>query len=137
MYNSTCQMVLFLSFIKRSSLEYGCINSGVANTRINRNQPFSLIKSNSQIRTHRVFAEHSMSSSTSCGHFIFCDSSSTLSIVSSTAGGARDGNGERSSDEDFSFFFSSPLAFDSMAGMAGGSSVCIGLTGSDKPLFLT
>lgn len=90
-----------------------------------------------QIKTHRVFAEHSMSSSTSCGHFIFCDSSSALSTVSSSTGGVGDGKGERSPDEGFSFFFSSPLAFDSMAGMAGGSSVCMGLAGSDKPLFLT
>lgn len=47
-----------------------------------------------------------------------------------------DGNGERSPEEGFSFFFSSPFAFDSMAGIAGGSPVCMGLTGSDKPLFL-
>ena len=78
-----------------------------------------------------------MSSSTSGGHFIFCDSSSTLSIVSSSAGGVGDDNEEGPSDEGLSFFFSSPLAFDSMAGMAGGSSVCIGLTGSDRRLLLT
>ena len=94
-------------------------------------------KSDSQIGTHRVFAEHSMRSSTSCGHFIICDSSSAWSTVCSLAGGEGVGNGERSPDEGFSFFFSSPLAFDSMAGIAGGNSLCIGLTGSDKPLFLT
>ena len=78
-----------------------------------------------------------MSSLTSGGHFIFSDSSCALSTVSSSAGGEGDGNGERSSDEGFSFFFSSPLAFDSMAGIAGGSSLCIGLTGSEKRLFFT
>ena len=78
-----------------------------------------------------------MSSSTSCGHLIISDSSSALSTICSSVGGEGDGNGERSPDEGFSFFFSSPLAFDSIAGIAGGSSLCIGLTGSEKPLFLT
>ena len=43
-----------------------------------------------------------------------------------------------SSDGTFSlFFFNSPLAFDSIAGIAGGSSDWTGLTGSDKRLLLT
>lgn len=63
-----------------------------------------------------------MSSSTSGVHLIFCDSSSAiLSIASSSAGGVGDGTGEGSSADGLSFFFISPLAFDSMAGMAGGS----------------
>lgn len=82
-----------------------------------------------------------MSSSTSGGHFIFCDSSSSIYMISSSVGGVGEGNGEESSEGTFSFFFSSPLAFDSMAGMAGGSSDCTGLptnfSGSDKRLFLT
>ena len=60
-----------------------------------------------------------------------------LSNASSSAGGVGDDTGEGSSDDGLSFFFINPLAFDSMAGMAGGSSVCIGLTGSDRPLLLT
>lgn len=57
----------------------------------------------------------------------------------SSAGGVGDGDedmaGENSSDGTFSFLFSSPLAFDSIAGMAWGSSDCNGLTGSDSSLL--
>ena len=61
----------------------------------------------------------------------------------SSAGGVRDDDGEMedvcpSSKGNFSlFFFNSPLAFDSMEGIAGGSSDWTGLTGSDKRLLLT
>ena len=66
-------------------------------------------------------------------------SSCVVSNALSSAGGVGDGDedmaGENSSDGTFSFFFSSPLAFDSIVGMAGGSSDCSGLTGSDSRLF--
>ena len=47
-----------------------------------------------------------------------------------------EGEGDWSSDDGLSFFISSPLALDSMAGIAGDNSVCTGLTGSVKPLLL-
>ena len=47
-----------------------------------------------------------------------------------------EGEGDWPSDDGLSFFISSPLALDSMAGIAGDNSVCTGLTGSDKPLLL-
>lgn len=56
-------------------------------------------------------------------------------IVCFLVGGEGDGNGERFFDEGFSFFFSSFLVFDSMAGIVGGSLFCIGLIGFDKFLF--
>ena len=73
---------------------------------------------------------------------VCCVSSSLLSTAVSSAGGVGDtdgdSEGEWSSDGGtFSFFFRSPLAFDSMAGMAGGSSDCTGLTGSDRRLLIT
>ena len=95
------------------------------------------------ITTNRVVVEHWISSSTSGGHFIFCVSSSVSSTSLSSAGGVGDADGEMedvcpSSEGNFSlFFFNSPLAFDSMEGIAGGSSDWIGLTGSDRRLFLT
>ena len=62
-------------------------------------------------------------------------------MVSSSMGGVGEGKLKESSDGTFSFFFSKPLAFDNMAGMAGGSSDCAGLvisfSGSDKSLLLT
>ena len=63
---------------------------------------------------------------------------STTSL--SSAGRVGDADGEiedecPSSDGTLSLFFSSPLAFDSIAGMAGGSSDWTGLTGADRRLL--
>jgi len=87
--------------------------------------------------TYRVLAEHWISFSTSGGHFIFSSSMSSVALSSAGGVGDSEGDGDWSSDGTFSFFFSNPLAFDSIAGMAGGSSDCTGLAGSERRPLLT